>query len=55
MYLIDCPKKYISSQPVRLEFEFISGASGVAAYALVLTPKVISISSDGDGQRLRSL
>ena len=37
------------SQPIRLEFNF-SAAIDVAdyiAYALVLTPKLISISSDG--------
>ena len=42
-------KDYIASQPIRLEFKF-NAAFGVAdyvAYALVLTPKLISISSDG--------
>ena len=42
-------KDNISSQPIRLEFKF-SAAIDVAdyiAYALVLTPKLISISSDG--------
>ena len=40
---------HIASQSIRLEFKF-SAAIGVAqyiAYALVLTPKLISISSDG--------
>ena len=40
---------HIASQPIRLQFKF-SAAFGVAdhiAYALVLTPKLISISSDG--------
>ena len=39
----------IASQPIRLEFKF-NAAIDVAdfiAYALVLTPKLISISSDG--------
>ena len=42
-------KEQIASQPIRLEFKF-SAAIIVAdyiAYALVLTPKLISISSDG--------
>ena len=42
-------KDHIASQPIRLEFEF-SAAFAVAnyiAYALILTPKLISISSDG--------
>ena len=42
-------KDQIASQPIRLEFKF-NAPSGVAdyiAYALVSTPKLISISSDG--------
>ena len=42
-------KDQIASQPIRLEFKF-NAAFGVAdyiAYALVLNPKLISISSDG--------
>ena len=42
-------KDQIASQPIRLEFKF-NAAFGVAkyiAYASVLTPKLISISSDG--------
>ena len=42
-------KDHIGSQPIRLEFKF-NAAIDVAdhiAYALVLTPKLISISSDG--------
>ena len=42
-------KDQLASQPIRLEFKF-NAAFGVAeyiAYALVLTPKLISISSDG--------
>ena len=42
-------KDHIASQPIRLEFKF-NAAIGVAdyiAYALVLTPKLKSISSDG--------
>ena len=49
MYLIYPNKKTIGSQPIRLEFKF-SAAINVAdyiAYDLVLTPKLISISSDG--------
>ena len=50
-YVFDLSKQndHIASQPVRLEFK-ISAAIDVAdyiAYALVLTPKLISISSDG--------
>ena len=50
-YVFDLSKQKppIASQPIRLEFKF-SAAFGVAdyvAYALVLTPKLISISSDG--------
>ena len=42
-------KDHIASQPIRLEFK-LSAASAVAdyiAYALVLTPNLISIISDG--------
>ena len=50
-YVFDLSKQkdHIASQPIRLEFKF-SAAIDVAdyiAYALVLTPKLISISSDG--------
>ena len=50
-YVFDLSKQkdLTASQPIRLEFKF-SAAFGVAlyiAYALVLTPKLISISSDG--------
>ena len=50
-YVFDLSKQKdrIASQPIRLEFKF-SAALGVAdyvAYALVLTAKLISISSDG--------
>ena len=50
-YVFDLSKQndQIASQPIRLEFKF-NAAFGVAeyvAYALVLTPKLISISSDG--------
>ena len=50
-YVFDLSKQkvHIASQPIRLEFK-ISAAFGVAdyiAYALVLTPKLISINSDG--------
>ena len=56
-YVFDLPKQkdQIASQPIILEFKF-RAAFGVAdyiAYALVLTPKLISISSDG--QRLFDL
>ena len=42
-------KDQIASQPIRLEFKFIAafGVADYIAYALVLTPKLISISSDG--------
>ena len=50
-YVFDLSKQkdQISSQPIKLENKF-NAAFGVAdyiAYALVLTPKLISISSDG--------
>ena len=50
-YVFDLSKQkdQIASQPIRSEFKF-NAAFGVAdyiAYALVLTPKLISISSDG--------
>ena len=50
-YVFDLSKQKdnIASQPIRLEFKF-NAAIDVAdyiAYALVLTPKLISISSDG--------
>ena len=50
-YVFDLSKQKdnIASQPIRLEFKF-SAAIDVAdyiAYALVLTPELISISSDG--------
>ena len=56
-YVFDLSKQKdnIASQPIRLEFKF-NAAIDVAdyiAYALVLTPKLISISSDG--QRLFDL
>ena len=50
-YIFDLSKQkdQKASQPIRLEFKF-NAAFGVAdfiAYALILTPKLISISSDG--------
>ena len=50
-YVFDLSKQkdHIASQPIRLEFKF-SAAIAVAdyiAYALVLIPKLISISRDG--------
>ena len=50
-YVFDLPKQkdHIAGQPIRLEFKF-NAAFGVAdyiAYALVLTPKLKSINSDG--------
>ena len=50
-YVFDLSKQkdQIASQPIRLEFKFNAafGVAGYIAYALVLTPKLISISSDG--------
>ena len=42
-------KDHIASQPIRLEFKFNAAidVANFVAYALVLTPKLISISSDG--------
>ena len=50
-YVFDLSKQkdIIASQPIRLEFNFIAAidVADYIAYALVLTPKLISISSDG--------
>ena len=50
-YVFDLSKQkdQIASQPIRLEFKFNAalGVDEFIAYALVLTPKLISISSDG--------
>ena len=50
-YVFDLSKQkdQIASQPIRLEFKFSNpiGVADYVAYALVLTPKLISISSDG--------
>ena len=50
-YVFDLSKQkdHIASQPIRLEVKFIAAidVSNFIAYALVLTPKLISISSDG--------
>ena len=49
MYLTSKQKNNIASQPIRLEFKFNTAidVADYIAYALVLTPKLISISSDG--------
>ena len=53
-YVFDLSKQkdHIASQPTRLEFKFIDNIDIVdyTAYALVLTPKLLSISSDGQRQ-----
>ena len=53
-YVFDLSKQkdQIASQPIRLEIKFNAafGAADYMAYALVLTPKLISISSDGQRQ-----
>ena len=50
-YVFDLSKQkdHIASQPIRLEFKFNAAivVANFVAYALVLTPKLISISSDG--------
>ena len=50
-YVFDLSKQkdHIASQPIRLEFKFnaVFGVADYIAYALVLTTKLISISSDG--------
>ena len=50
-YVFDLSKQrdIIASQPIRLEFKFNAAidVANFVAYALVLTPKLISISSDG--------
>ena len=49
-YVFDLSKQndHIASQQIRLEFKFTAfGVADYIAYALVLTPKLISISSDG--------
>ena len=49
-YVFDLSKQkdHISSQPITLEFNFSAAidVTDYIAYALVLTPKLISISSD---------
>ena len=56
-YVFDLSKQkdHIATQPIRLEFKFNAAidVANFVAYALVLTPKLISISSDG--QRLFDL
>ena len=51
VYVFDLSKQKdnIASQPIRLEIKFIAAivVADYKAYALVLTPKLISISSDG--------
>ena len=53
-YVFDLSKQkdHIASQPIRLKFKFSFqfGVADYIAYALVLTPKLISISSDGQSQ-----
>ena len=50
-YIFDLSKQkdHIASQPIRLEFKFNAAidVANFVAYSLVLTPKLISISSDG--------
>ena len=50
-YVFDLSKQkdHIASQPIRLECKFnaVFDVADYIAYALVLTPKLISISSDG--------
>ena len=50
-YVFDLSKQkdHIASQPIRLEFKFNAAidVANFVAYALVFTPKLISISSDG--------
>ena len=49
MFDLSKQKDHIASQPIRLEFKFNAGidVADYIAYALVLTPKLIKISSDG--------
>ena len=49
MFDLSKQKQNIASQPIRLEYKFSTafGVAGYVAYAIVLTPKLISISSDG--------
>ena len=51
-YVIDLfkQKDHIASQPFRLEFEVSAAIADYIAYALVLTPMLIGISSDGQTQ-----
>ena len=46
--IYDIKKKFESSQPTKVEFKFEAVIpAGINGYALVLTNKLISISSDG--------
>ena len=49
MFDLSKQKDDIASQPIRLEFKFnaVIDVADYIAYALVLTPKLISIKSDG--------
>ena len=50
LYVFDIryPKKFVSAQPIKVEVNFSESVpAGVYGYALVLTNKLISISSDG--------
>ena len=50
-YIFDITKQkeHIAAQPIRLEFKFsaVIDVNDYIAYALVLTNKLVSISSDG--------
>ena len=53
LYVFDirCQKDFENSQPIKVEFKFDGvNPAGIYAYALVLTNKKISISSDGQRQ-----
>ena len=47
-FLIRYQKNYTASQPIKVEFKFDGAVpNNVNGYALVLTNKLVSISSDG--------
>ena len=46
--IYDIKKKFESSQPIKVEFNFDGVIpAGIYGYALVLTKRILSISSDG--------
>ena len=49
MYLISQNKKKLTAQPIRFEFKILANltVTDYNAFALVLTPRLVLVSSDG--------